>query len=89
MNKPLKDTLKPVYNNLNRISPDESREVSRGLDVLPNAIVPGPLLEERIDDSLDLLPLDSQGGGSHLLSLPLFAFLVDHLAIGYLYNLKS
>ena len=62
--------------------PDESGQVSGGLDVLADAKVPGLLLKERIDDSLHLLPLDGQGGGCHLLSLPLLAFLVDHLAIG-------
>merc|ERR1719297_446578 len=66
---------------------DESAQISLGLDVLSDTEVPGSLLEQRIDDSLDFLPLDGQRGGGHLLSLPLLAFLIDHLALGYEYNL--
>merc|ERR1719174_1372740 len=67
--------------------PHEPGQISGGLDVLADTKVPGSLLEERIDDSLHLLPLDGQRGGRDLLSLPLLAFLIDHLAIGYLFNL--
>merc|ERR1719361_814523 len=67
--------------------PHEPGQISGGLDVLADAKTPGSLLEERIDDSLHLLPLDGQRGSRDLLSLPLLAFLIDHLAIGLLLNL--
>ena len=59
--------------------PDESAQVTAGLDVLADAEVLGPLLEQGVHDPLDLLPLHSQGGGGNLLTLPLLSFLVDHL----------
>ena len=67
---------------------DESAQIPLGLDVLTDSEVPWSLLEQRIDDPLNLLPLDGQGGGGHLLSLSLLAFFIDHLVLGYEYNLK-
>ena len=49
---------------------------------MADAKVPASLLEERVDHSLHFLPLDGQGGGRNLLSLPLLALLIDHFAIG-------
>merc|ERR1719410_3109637 len=37
---------------------DEPAQISLGLDVLSDTKVPGPLLEQRVDNPLDLLPLD-------------------------------
>ena len=59
--------------------PDEPAEVTGGLDVLADAEVLRPLLEQGVHDPLDLLPLHSQGGGGDLLALSLLSFLVDHL----------
>ena len=67
---------------------NESGQISGGLDILTNSKVSGSLLKQRVDHSLDLLPLDSKGGCCNLLSLSLLAFLVDHLDLGYEYNLK-
>ena len=59
--------------------PDEPAEVTGGLDVLADAEVLRPLLEQGVHDPLDLLPLHSQGSGGDLLALSLLSFLVDHL----------
>ena len=59
--------------------PDEPAQVTAGLDVLTDAEVLGPLLEQGVNNPLDLLPLHGKWGGGNLLSLPLLSFLVDHL----------
>ena len=59
---------------------DEARQVPLGLNVLPDAEVPGALLKKWVNDSFGLELFDGQRGGCHLLAL-LLNFLLDHCGV--------